>query len=304
MRTVSTFEQGPIRPPSEANSLLVRVSRNCPWNRCAFCSLYKGTRFSLRSVEEVLQDVEAMRDHYGDRADTVFLQDANPLLTRPDDLVQIVTGITERLPSVNRITAYARSHTLARRTVEDLTRIRRAGLDRLHIGFESGCNDVLAMVDKGTTQAEQVLAGQRAKAAGFEISEYWMPGLGGTRLSTSHADESAQALTAIQPHFIRLRTTAVVPGTPLHDMQKDGRFKPLDEVGKVVEIRRFLAGLTGLQTRLESDHMLNLLMSLRGNLPDDLPRLLKTCDDFLARPEDEQQEFISRRRRLATLPIQ
>ena len=293
-----TFEQGPIRPPSEANSLLVRVSRNCPWNRCAFCSIYKGSRFSLRSVSEVLQDVEAMSNLYGVDVQTVFLQDANPLLTRPDDLVQIVTGIKERLPGVHRITAYARSHTLARRTVEDLTSIRVAGLDRLHIGFESGCNEVLTLVDKGTTQAEQITAGQRARAAGFEISEYWMPGLGGRHLSASHAEESARALTSIRPHFIRLRTTAVVPGTPLHDMQESGRFEPLDEVEKVVEIRHFLSGLTGLQTRLESDHMLNLLMALRGNLPEDLPQLLKTCDDFLALPEDEQRLFIARRRRL------
>jgi radical SAM superfamily enzyme YgiQ (UPF0313 family) len=40
------FEQGPIRPPSEAASLLIRVTRNCPWNRCTFCPVYKGSRFS------------------------------------------------------------------------------------------------------------------------------------------------------------------------------------------------------------------------------------------------------------------
>ena len=138
------FEQGPIRPPSEARSLLVRVSRNCPWNHCAFCSVYKGQRFSLRSADEVLADLDVMRQLLGDRPRTVFLQDANPLLTRTDDLVRIVAGIRERFPGVTRITAYARTHTLARRKLAELQRIRAAGLDRLHVGVESGCDEVLA----------------------------------------------------------------------------------------------------------------------------------------------------------------
>src|SRR5450759_5935177 len=55
-----SFEQGPIRPPSEAHSLLVRVIRNCAWNRCTFCPVYKGTASSLRPLEDVLADVDAM----------------------------------------------------------------------------------------------------------------------------------------------------------------------------------------------------------------------------------------------------
>ncbi len=52
------FEQGPIRPPSEAGSLLLRFTRNCPWNRCAFCPVYKGKRFSRRPLEEILKDID------------------------------------------------------------------------------------------------------------------------------------------------------------------------------------------------------------------------------------------------------
>ncbi len=290
------FEQGPIRPPSEASSLLVRVSRNCPWNRCAFCPVYKGAKFSLRTVEEVLKDLDAMQKQYGNSPRTVFLQDANPILTKPDDLVQIVKGVRERFPKVQRITAYARSHTLARRKVEDLIRIRKAGLDRLHVGMESGCDQVLTLVAKGTTQAEQIKGGQRAKQAGFELSEYIMPGLGGKALSDAHADDSASALVEIQPDFVRLRTTAVIPGTPLGDLEADGMFTPLKELELVQEIRRFLAGLKGLSSRLESDHMLNLLMELRGDLPGDLDRLIGYCDEFLDLPDNIQQKFILARR--------
>ena len=58
------FEQGPIRPPSEARSLLVRVTRNCPWNKCLFCRSYKGSTFSLRSAEEIKQDIETIKKIY------------------------------------------------------------------------------------------------------------------------------------------------------------------------------------------------------------------------------------------------
>lgn len=290
------YEQGPIRPPSESGSLLVRVSRNCPWNRCAFCPVYKGARFSRRTVAEVLSDLDALRAAHGDRPRTAFLQDADPLLMAPDDLVQVVAGLRARFPRVERVTAYARSHTLARRSLEDLRRLRAAGLDRLHVGLESGCDAVLALVTKGTTRAEQIEAGQRVKAAGFTLSEYVMPGLGGAALSSAHAEDTASALVAIQPDFVRLRTTAVVPGTPLAALVTEGRLVPLGEVALVAEIRALLAGLGGLTTRLESDHVLNALMELRGDLPADRERLRSVCDTFLGLPERTRTGFLIARR--------
>jgi radical SAM superfamily enzyme YgiQ (UPF0313 family) len=290
------FEQGPIRPPSEAGSLLVRVSRNCPWNRCAFCPVYKKHKFSLRSVEEVVNDLDAMKELYGSSVRTVFLQDANPLLTKPDDLVKIIEAVRQRFPKAHRITAYARSHTLARRSLEDLKRFYKAGLDRVHVGMESGCDAVLELICKGSTRAEQIKGGKRAKQAGFELSEYIMPGLGGKQYTDQHADDSASALVEIKPDFIRLRTTSVIPRTPLAKMEAQGKFETLSEVELVQEIRRFLVGLTGLTTRLESDHMLNLLMELKGDLPKDLDRLIAICDEFLNLPEREQHRFILARR--------
>ena len=290
------FEQGPIRPPSEASSLLVRVSRNCPWNRCAFCPVYKGERFSLRSAAEVLGDLDAMRDAFGDVTRTVFLQDGNPLVVPVEDLVRIVEGIRDRFPNVNRITAYARAHTLTRRSLSDLRRIREAGLNRLHVGLESGCDRVLELVNKGATRAQQIEGGTRAKEAGFELSEYVMPGLGGRALSTAHAEETASALCAIGPDFIRLRSTTAVPGTELAAMQSSGAFEPLSEAETVGGIRVLIAGLQGTQSRIQSDHMMNLLMELNGEIPRDKERLLAVCDAFLELPEQQRDMFIIGRR--------
>ncbi|MEN8148680.1 MAG: radical SAM protein [Planctomycetota bacterium] len=291
------FELGPIRPPSEARSLLVRVSRNCPWNRCAFCSVYKESEgYSRRTVDEILADLDAMKRVHGNGPRTAFLQDADPLLMKPDDMVAVLEGLLERFPDVERVTTYARSKTLARRSMEDLRRIREAGLDRVHVGLESGCDAVLDLVSKGATREEQITAGLRAREAGFELSEYVMPGLGGRDLSAEHADDTASAIAAISPDYVRLRTTAVIPGTPLADLETQGRWSAPGEIETVVEIRRFLAGLAGVETRLESDHALNLLMDLRGDLPADHGSLLALCDGVIDLSAEDRILFVLGRR--------
>jgi radical SAM superfamily enzyme len=291
------FEVGPIRPPSEAFSLLVRVSRNCPWNLCAFCSVYKHSEgYSRRPVADVLADLDAMQEVYGDSPRTVFLQDADPVQTNPDDLVAVVEGVRERFPRVHRITTYARARTLSRRSVADLRRLREAGLDRVHVGLESGSDEVLALMNKGVTRQQQIDGGRRAKEAGFELSEYVMPGLGGRVLSDAHADETASAVAAIEPDFVRLRTVAVKPGTPLAALVAEGRVEPMGELEIVAEIRRFFAGLEGVTTRIESDHALNLLMELRGDLPDAHEPLLALLDRVLAMEADDQRLFVLGRR--------
>ena len=272
------------------------MSRNCPWNRCAFCSVYKGERFTLRKTEEIVADLDAMRETFGDGVRSVFLQDANAMIARPNDLVEVLETIRARFPHIDRVTTYARSHTLARRSVDDLRRLRKAGLDRVHVGFESGCDAVLDMVRKGTTRAEQIEGGKRVVEAGLQLSEYWMPGLGGREHTEGHARDSASALREIDPHFIRLRTTAVVPGTPLAELRDTGDFTPLGEVELIGEIRLFLDGLGDLETRLESDHVLNLMMDLRGDLPRDRDHLLALCDAFLATDDETQRLFILARR--------
>ncbi len=291
-----SFEQGPIRPPSEARSLLVRVGRNCPWNRCTFCPVYKGERFSLRSADEVIADLDALRRRWPGEPTTVFLQDADPLCTPTDDLVRVLEAVRERFHRVQRITTYARATTLARLPLAELERLRAAGLDRVHVGLESGSDEVLRFVRKGVSRERQIEGGRKARAAGFELSEYVMPGLGGRRLSDEHADETATALQAIEPDFVRLRTTAAAPGTPLFEAAGTGRWEPLGELDTVAEIRRLLAGLDGLTTRLESDHSLNLLMELRGALPAALPSLLERCDRLLGWDERRQAAFVLARR--------
>lgn len=323
------FEQGPIRPPNEARSLLVRVTRNCPWNRCTFCPVYKGAKFSRRSVEHVKRDidaahryVEALRevadqaggitaDSLAGIADTVeprdpvafhaacnwllaggmksvFLQDANSLILKTPELVEILRHLKERFPSVERVTSYARAQTVAMKTDDELKAIAEAGLDRVHLGMESGSNDVLALVQKGVTKEQHIQAGLKVKAAGLELSEYVMPGLGGRRLSQVHALETADALNRIDPHFIRIRTLAIPPSAPLADEWRAGRFEKCTDLMMAHELLAFIENLDGISSVVASDHILNLLQEVRGRLPDDKQQMLEVIRTFLALTPSEQ----------------
>ncbi len=340
---VASFELGPIRPPSEARSLLLRVTRNCPWNRCAFCPVYRGERFSIRVLPEVLADLAAMRaladalreassrlGLCGSMAPAVlreaalagwapwavaqlglfldgggrhaFLQDANNLVVPPRDLCRELEALRAAFPTIDRVTSYARAHTLTRRSEEELRAIRAAGLTRLHVGLESGSDRVLERVRKGVGSARQIEAGLRAKAAGFELSLYLMPGLGGRELSREHALESARVLSAIDPHVIRLRTVAYPEDAPLGAAVAAGEHVPLDDVGIVEELRLLLEHLE-VTSALRSDHVLNLFPELEGQLPGDRPRLLALLDRFLALEPRLRRAFVAARRarRIASL---
>ena len=317
------FEQGPIRPPSEAGSLLLRVTRNCPWNRCKFCPVYKGTQFSRRPVDHVLRDIEAVyravqtltgeagveavrrRDEApGDLCAwqaaaswvdngrrSVFLQDADSLVIGASDLIEILSHLTKRFPGVQRVTSYARSSTVARMESRDLKALREAGLNRLHIGLESGANEVLRLMHKGTTQKNQIVAGLKVKQAGMELSEYYMPGLGGRGLWEANARETAAALNEINPDFIRLRTLAIPVGAPLYDDYQAGRFDKPNDVEMAREVLLFLESLRGLTSVVKSDHILNLLPEVEGALPEDQGLMISVVETFLKLSPEEQVVF-------------
>ena len=322
------FEQGPIRPPSEAASLLVRLTRNCPWNHCTFCPVYKGERFSLRPVAHIKRDIDAVHrwvERVRDAADgqgrldrsalaaiaadappdqqapchaalhwlgggmaSIFLQDANSLIMRPQDLIEVLGHLRARFPWVARITSYARSRTVARISDADLAAMAEAGLNRIHIGLESGSDRVLARVRKGVDKASHILAGRKVKRAGMALSEYVMPGLGGRELSHEHALETADALNRIDPDFIRLRSLAIPNSVPLFDDHVQGRFEKCTDTQVAQEILLFLEMLEGISATVRSDHILNLFQEVEGRLPEDKDTMIGVVRRFLDLPPEDR----------------
>jgi hypothetical protein len=307
------YEMGPIRPPSEASSLLVRVTRNCEWNRCLFCPVYKETEFSVRPVEHVLRDIDFVREYIdflenptddimveeplaynaamrwsGLGMKSVFLQDSDALVIGAHNLSKILKYLKTSFPEIERITSYSRSSTLNKTSLEDLVLLRESGLTRIHVGLESGSNNVLKLVRKGASKDIHIRAGQRVKEAGMELSEYFMPGLGGRNLSKEHAIESADALNQINPDFIRLRPLAFPVRAPLYEMVHSGQFDRCNDTEIVQELHSFIASLEGISSYLASDHILNLFADLNGQLPNDKGHLLSITDRFLNLGKEDQ----------------
>ncbi|MGZ6209663.1 MAG: radical SAM protein, partial [Syntrophales bacterium] len=224
--------------------------------------------------------------YYG--GESVFIQDANSIIMKTDALVEILAFIKDKFPSVNRITSYCRSKTAARKTVEEFKMLKSAGLSRIHIGMESGYDHLLQFVKKGVTASEHIKGGRNVKEAGISLCEYVMPGLGGDRWSTEHAEETARVINEINPDFVRLRTFHAVPGTDLFDMVESGEFNPIGDEEILREIRRFIECLHGIDTTVVSDHILNLLEDLQGKLPEDKEHLLAIIDGYFSLPDDER----------------
>lgn len=321
-------EVGPIRPPSEAQSLMLRITRNCPWNKCTFCGLYKGETFSVRPVDHVIKDIDTIRHQVDEieqitqqpeegrqRAlfdlqtgrskndqlvlhmvlnwirggmESIFLQDANSMIMKPDDLIQILTHIRKSFPQVKRITTYARSHSIARISDENMQRIADAGLNRIHIGMESAADEVLEFVKKGVDKKTHIIAGKKVKAAGIELSEYFMPGLGGDQYSQKNALETADAINQINPDFIRIRTLAIPEQVELYKDVESGAFLPIGDLEMAKELLLFLETLDGVTSAIKSDHVLNLLQDVEGRMPEDRLQILEPLRSFLMLSDEDQ----------------
>jgi len=331
------FEQGPIRPPNEARSLLLRLTRNCPWNQCLFCPVYKRRKFSLRSVAEIKDDIRAaadiadeiktasrqlgfngevndqvvshifnqsgFSDNYRSiaawlyyKTDACFLQDADNLIMKTGELVEVLEFLRKKFPQISRVTTYSRSRTVIRKSVESLKLIRQAGLDRVHIGLETGYDPLLKLMKKGVSAAQQIEAGQRLLQAGMELSEYVMPGLGGQEMWREHATETAKVLNRINPHFIRLRSLRVPRRVPLYSKLEDGTFSTQTDDMLAEEIRVFINTLDNITSTVTSDHIMNLLEEVSGTLPGDKEKMLEVVRRYQQLPDTDRLIYRAGRR--------
>lgn len=294
---MNNFEQGPIRPPAEADSLLIRTTRGCPWNRCYFCTLFKGMRFSIRPVDEIKKDISRARLHYhGAKFETCFLQDGDSFAMRTNDLIEVLTTLKEVFPSLKRISSYGRAQTMMRKSECEIQEISDAGLNMLYCGIESGSDQVLETVNKGVTQDAIIQSALRARGAGMSLMVFVILGLGGKELSDQHVTETAHVLNTINPNSIRMMSLAVKQGTELWKKIENGSFTMLSETEMIQEQRRMINQLEGIHSHYGNFHGINLLTEIDGVLPDDKTKLLSIIDNFLSLSEPLQRNFILGRR--------
>ena len=325
-----SFEVGPYRPPSEAYSLLIRATRYCPWNRCKFCCMYKGEKFEYRSVEEIKQDIKAVKmiqdkikeiswkSGYGaDRlkeaaamvfnsspdeafhhvalwlyagGETAFLQDSNSVIMRTKELVEVIRFLKETLPSIKRITSYGRSDTVARKKPEELIELHQAGLSRVHIGLETGYDPLLEYMDKGATAAKHIAGGRNVVESGISLCEYVVLGLGGKEMWREHATQTARVLNEIDPDFIRVRTLTLNNAMPLYDEVENSNFIRATDE-EILEEEKLLIEHLDCHSNYVSDHITNLLQELEGKLPEDKEKMLASIARFQALSPEERVNF-------------
>ncbi len=367
------FEICSIRPPTENQSLTFRLTRNCYWNKCTFCPVYKqGARFARRTLDDVRQDIYSAK-HLNDRLDelnadsdfsslmssqsadeyqnaqklieqildiqgpdadlaghsipandddpitnwfmqwfrdvptisdsinhllawrmggrkTCFLGDADSLILKPEFIREVISTVKNVFPSVHRFTVYGRTATAARfRLLSELKEFRKAGLNRVHFGIESGSDTVLREVRKGETKDDHIRGCLKVKDAGLSVSDYVMPGLGGQKYSDEHAKETADVVSQTAPDFVRIRTLQVFPNTELSKQIKNGTFKEASEEQVVAEIRQMIEQID-TQTQIISDSATNLLQ-INGRLPEDRSAMLNVIESYLALSPTRKKMF-------------
>ena len=291
------YEIGPIRPPSEAQSLLIRVTRGCHWNKCKFCGLYKNCKFSMRSQKDILEDIKRAREVYKNRRFTsCFLQDSDAFVLSTNKLLPIVEAIKSEFPEIKYITSYARADSILRKNLSEMKELKDAGLNHLYCGMESGSDHVLKLVNKGSTGEQMKEAGILAKEAGMILSEFILLGLGGKKYSDENAIQTAEVLNCIEPDYIRVHATAIKPEPPLGEMLHNGEFLLQSEEEIVMEQRLFLEKLHSMNSYYVNEHIVNLLLEVRGSLKNDKKKMLAQIDCYLnMSPEDKENFAIGRR---------
>ena len=274
------YEGTIFRPPSEAGSLLIQATVGCPHNKCTFCSMYKNTRFRVRSVEDIKEDLVTARDYYGPFVESVFFPDGNTIIMKTAQLEEIFRFTRELFPELQRITIYGSARFVNKKGLEELKRLKEAGLTRIHMGMESGDDITLERICKGVTAAEIITAGQKLKETGIEVSEYYMVGIGGRARWKEHAEGSARVLSAINPDYIRLRTFAPEGNTPIMEEIKAGTMQLLSPHEALREIRVLIENLQCQGSMVVSDHISNY-WNINGILPRDRDLMLAEIDKAL-----------------------
>jgi len=277
--------EGPIyRPPSEADSLLIQATVGCPHNLCTFCMVYKqGVKFKVRPTREVQEDLDEACRIYGPTVRTIFLPAGNTIAMPTAALVEICYSASALFPKLERITVYGSAQYIRRKGLDNLRELAAAGLKRIHLGLESGDDDILARVKKGSDSREQAAAGRLARQAGLELNCYVILGLGGQDRTASHARETARVINEMAPDVVRLRTLVPKINTPLLEDIEAGRFRMLGPHGVIRETMALVAAIT-VPTRVVSDHYTNYV-NVAGRLPGDKAALLSTLRKTLDRDE-------------------
>jgi radical SAM superfamily enzyme YgiQ (UPF0313 family) len=273
------YEGNIIRPPSEANSILLQVTVGCSRNKCTFCGTYMGERFRIKNDDIIIQDI-AFAAEYCKKQRRVFLCDGDALIIPQKRLLKILAEIRNQLPWVTRVGVYANAKSIKMKTPDELETIREHGIGIAYMGLESGDDVTLEKIDKGAKAETMIRMGRKARDAGIRLSITVLTGIAGRERSRIHARETGRVLSAIDPEYVGALSLMLIPGTPLHKDYVAGRFPLLEPDEMLQELRTMIEHTELTRGLFHANHASNYL-PIKARLPRDKAATLKRIDDAL-----------------------
>ena len=271
-----SYDTPVFRPPSEARSFILRVTRGCAHNKCTYCNMYRGVPFQVLTDEEIFRQI-ALAVQYGkDKVRRVFLADGDALVLSTEKLLKILQALRQSFPKLQRVASYAAPKDILRKSEEELRQLKAAGLELLYYGMETGDDATLKAVNKGVNAQEAIEAGRRVTASGMKLSLMVILGLAGVEGSTRHALATAEAINIIQPTHLSALCLMLYRGSELLDQFEKGGFNPLPPAGLMEELQLMMANIKitdGRHCLFRSNHVSNYV-PLAGTLPKDKDKIM------------------------------
>ncbi|MBI9076476.1 MAG: radical SAM protein [Desulfatibacillum sp.] len=274
------YEGNMIRPPSEANSILLQVTVGCSHNKCTFCGAYKGERFKIKTDDIIMEDI-AFAAQYCKRQDRLFLCDGDALIIPQKRLVKILTEIQKQLPWVTRVGTYANHKSLRMKSLDELRELRNLGLKIAYMGLETGDDQTLKQIRKGADSETMIAMGKKCRAAGIKLSITVLVGMAGRERSLEHAIATGRVLSAIDPEYVGALSLMIIPGTELWDEYEAGKFPILEPEEVLTELGTMIANTNLSNGLFHANHASNYL-PIRAKLPQDKEETLTLIDKALA----------------------
>jgi radical SAM superfamily enzyme YgiQ (UPF0313 family) len=274
------YEGHIIRPPSEANSILLQVTVGCSHNKCSFCGTYKGERFRIKEDAVIMEDI-AFAANYCKRQRRVFLCDGDALIIPQKRLLNILIQIKKQTPWVTRVGVYANAKSLKMKTPDELRELKAHGLGIAYMGLETGDDITLKKIKKGASSEKMIQMGRKAKDAGIKLSITVILGIAGKQRSNIHAQETGRVLSAIDPEYVGALSLMLIPGTPLHQDYTSGTFHLLEPNDMLKELKTMIAATNLSKGLFHANHASNYL-PIKARLPKDKKVTLKIIEQALA----------------------
>jgi len=274
------YEGNIIRPPSEANSILLQVTVGCSRNKCTFCGTYQGEQFRIKPDAIIMADI-AFAAKYCKRQRRVFLCDGDALIIPQKRLLKILVEIEKQLPWVTRVGIYANAKSLKMKTLDELKTLKAHGLGIAYMGLETGDDVTLKKINKGAMSEQMIQMGQKARAAGIKLSITVLLGIAGRTRSHIHAEETGRVLSAIDPEYVGALSLMLIPGTPLYDEYESGAFPLLKPAEMLKELKTMIASTHLSRGLFHANHASNYL-PIRARLPKEKDATIRLIDEALA----------------------